>query len=69
MEVNQMGEWISVEEKVPGLEYVGLKVIVCIKRRYDKPRTDVLRWWASAETELWQDVTHWVPLPQPPKEE
>lgn len=69
LEKQAAGGWISVEDRLPELEHLGLKIIVSIKRRYDKPRTDVLFWWGSLTHQLWQDVTHWMPLPEPPKEE
>ena len=64
-------KWISVEERLPD---VGEKVMVCgVKNgmqvgtfrmitRYGKNR----RWWWKNDTIL--EVTHWMPMPEPPKE-
>lgn len=65
-------KWISVEERLPN---VGEKVMVCgVKNgmqvgtfrrisRYGQNRI----WWWKNDTIL--EVTHWMPLPESPKEE
>lgn len=58
-------KWISVEERLPEEEGCYLVAVKNDhKRRYSKTA------WFSRES--WfarQDVTHWMPLPEPPKEE
>lgn len=77
-----MSEWISVKDRLP--EKIANKVIVCCKNGYvgfghyekfngfqtwynlesQKPFTD----WDLKNCETYE-VTHWMPLPQPPEEE
>ena len=67
-------KWIHVTERLP---YPGDKVIVAIRdesgdSRYDYTNTG---WWSGdgykfvVEDEFCLWVTHWMPLPTPPKEE
>lgn len=65
-----VGKWIPVTERLPE---VGQKVLFsymgCIKKR---PRIFIgwyngKQWDSLFATEY--DVTHWMPLPEPPKEE
>lgn len=62
-------KWISVKDKLPPL---GQPVIVC--RPYSKDQLkveqgfrDVNGWWKVYGTRT-KTVTHWMPLPEPPKE-
>ena len=63
----QQGGWISVEDRLPETETT---VLICTKRG------DIFSSWASNEGVFWfygeeedNRVTHWQPLPQPPKGE
>lgn len=64
-------DWISVEERLPD-EFVS--VLICVPR--EAPLSEVREaylangWWAS-KTAIFQakDVTHWMPMPEAPKEE
>ncbi len=68
----QMPRWIPVTERLPE-EYVN---VLChlrsLDRRSEYYSIDHLmedgQWWKSANS--WKfEVTHWQPLPEPPKEE
>lgn len=63
------GGWISVKDRLPDESMEGKEVIVCTKRRYDRARTSAVRWWGNPRFASWQDVTHWMPLPEPPGKE
>lgn len=65
-------EWISVEEKLPEAG----RYVVCIAKRnpFSRFMPMVARidknGWVNPITEQYiSDVTHWMPLPQPPKGE
>lgn len=69
-------EWISVEERLPE-EYVSLLVCFDFKGR---KRVDVAELWPDGKFHNYSDehltpegrkyrrATHWMPLPEPPKE-
>ena len=69
----QVPKWISVEERLP--EYTGY--FLCYVERYDV--IDVIHYSARNKAfNAWDEnfspdcviaVTHWMPLPEPPKEE
>lgn len=68
----QMPRWIPVTERLPE-EYVN---VLCHLRSLDRQSEyysiDHLmedgQWWKAANS--WKhEVTHWMPLPEPPKEE
>lgn len=62
-------EWISVKEKLPG---TGVRVLACSKRgsvficKRDSPRNSFFR---IDGTSKYRCFTHWMPLPEPPKEQ
>lgn len=63
-----MPEWISFEERLPELF---VPVIVCRKfgkdeRRVEQGCRDVNGWWKVYGTRT-KNVTHWMPLPEPPE--
>ena len=71
-----MGEWISVADRLPPIYKEVLvfshgNMSVCSLIRPDEETADVI--WEDAYG-YWDDdegvaaVTHWMPLPEPPKE-
>lgn len=73
----QGGEWISVEDRLPE---IGVNVIIhCIDRDFENdPEVvigwvyrimDNIPWWQSIHANEDEDltITHWMPLPKPPK--
>ena len=72
-ELEKKSAWVSVRDRLPEkgeyvLVYANAKYInskkVCIDRLEDGEKTAV---WMY--THGWFEVTHWMPLPEPPKEE
>ena len=62
-------EWISVDDRLPEM---GQIVLVSGKRhatsgQFTGTRSDPRHWWWKGNT--YKYVTHWMPLPQPPKGE
>lgn len=65
-----MNDWISVKERLPD---VGMPVLICGKRhRVTAYYDNVLDAFRLTENEnlcyAANCVTHWMPLPEPPKE-
>ena len=68
----KMSEWISVKDKMPQPG----RYVACIAKRnpFSRFMPMVARieknGWANPITEQYiSEVTHWLPLPEPPKEE
>ena len=61
------GKWISVEDRLPE---EGQSVIVHYLDGW-MPIAHLLngKWYQSGGETSWLSVTHWMPLPEPPKEE
>lgn len=57
-------EWISVDERLPD-ENVRVLVYINSERSYTKIDTDRLK--ESKWVRWYKDVTHWMPLPEAPK--
>ena len=59
-----MSEWISVEDRTPR---EGKKVLVTYVGVYDY---DLVIFWRDRKNDHYghQPATHWMPLPEPPKE-
>lgn len=55
------GEWISIEDRLP--EY-GQYVIVYTGRMMEGS-VGAMYFWHEAY-DIWQPVSHWMPLPEPP---
>ena len=60
--------WISVEDELPK---IGKDVLVLredgemqVAHQYNE---EIARWWSVDGFPLKNSVTHWMPLPQPPK--
>lgn len=59
-------EWISVEDRLPD---VGIDVLVCYRNECDVARySDTYRCFFTGMYAC-ENVTHWMPLPEPPKGE
>ena len=65
-------EWVSVDERLPG---VSGNYICAVKDKNGSVWTIPAEWslemkmWIGAFGEIKNIVTHWMPLPEPPKEE
>lgn len=69
-ELDEKQRWIPVSERLP---LHGEICLCCLK--FDEMRTlqwdNIYQWWLGyGHGDYWQksDVTHWMPLPEPPKE-
>ena len=66
-----VGEWIRAEERSPGV--IG-KYICCVKNKDGNTWTITadyspeMKTWFGQFGEVRNTVTHWMPLPEPPKE-
>lgn len=72
-------KWISVEERLPELDrgvlvYYGNLVrsyvyVAEMKRHYDSETREWMDDWVEGPSAIvTEDVTHWMPLPDPPSE-
>lgn len=61
-------QWIPVTERLPGFEIE--RVLVMIKGDFilGYPKMDTDRYVNSIWVRYGDNVTHWMPLPEPPKE-
>jgi len=60
-------KWISIEERPPEK---GERVLVCIQTRFG-PEIDIKRHLSNGRfvhLNYDEPITHWMPLPEPPKE-
>ena len=74
-EAGRMGEWISVKDRLPENNK---KVLCCyyFGERNDMPFISTLDYYATDEMPHFQHtlgnenmhVTHWMPLPEPPRD-
>ena len=64
-----MEQWTSMGERPPGDNLIGNTVIVSIRPRYGEPYTTTMIWWGDRHQYIWQDVTRWMPMPEPPEED
>ena len=68
-----MGEWISVEDRLPDKGQYVISCLVAIDGSWKHVGCDVYfgdgRWAMIMPNECEEmKVTHWMPLPEPPKE-
>lgn len=67
-ELQRKPEWISVEDRLPEVDETGYTyVLVCM----DDEFITTADFTTDESFGLWEDsgeVTHWMPLPEPPKE-
>lgn len=77
-EVEQVCRWIPVKDRLPdlipwsdGRGFSDEVIILTDKRRMMKAIWDGIDWIAPVDfwKTLGEKVTHWMPLPEPPKEE
>ena len=69
-----MNEWISVKERLP---ISGQRVVVFAKSKWGSPHVTICTFYVIRENRViprlrWSrgiyEVTHWMPLPEPPEE-
>lgn len=70
-DVTKTSGWISVEERLPGSEKILITNGEFVKEGYRRP--DGVWKYGTEEHMKWErlschPVTHWMPLPEPPKE-
>ncbi len=61
-------EWISVKDRLPDEK---ADVVVVIQNGYGYWFRVAYReqsWWVSSGRRIYDSVTHWMPLPEPPKQ-
>ena len=59
-------QWISVEDRLPE---IGVDVLVFVNNRYESIKTFPMIIARLTHTSSWpttRDITHWMPLPEPP---
>lgn len=59
-----MNEWISVKDRLPE---DAVRVGVCVKSERSSMTMDTDRMLHGIWVRWGRDVTHWMPLPEPPK--
>lgn len=65
-------EWISVKDRLPNPHKQ--RVLVYLKNGSIKIASDWIDWpdgtvsFETMHNEYWEQATHWMPLPEPPKE-
>lgn len=65
-----MSKWISVKDRLPShnewiLAFDGEKMCVCW---FDLSYHDYLFMFGMSSSQQFRNVTHWMPLPEPPNE-
>lgn len=81
--MSRCGEWISVKERLPEVVLAGMSSVLISDGRtvtigefylksidgWTEERTYAWRAPLSccSERELWESITHWSPLPEPPE--
>ena len=63
---DKTSKWIPVTERLPTAEFLGKEIIACKLNRFGGQHVYVTRFWGP-NSALWNDITHWMPLPQPPE--
>ena len=63
--------WVSVEKRLPEDSLIDKPILICKKNRWNEQSVDVVHWRGIERMGrivwLWDDVTHWMPLPEPPE--
>ena len=65
--VDAMTRWISVKENLPEVD--GKYIVCTAKRSVYCTRFKAYGRGGSFQTDINTHITHWMPLPEPPKEE
>ena len=66
-------EWISVKDRLPNLSDFENELLCCFKGWDDMYFMRILEYdanyeeWSDWQGEVYKNVTHWMPLPKPPK--
>lgn len=66
-----MSEWVSVKDRLPSKKDIGTQFLLYVSNEDGETYFDV-SYWFGRDVNLsftWRNVTHWMPLPEPPKEE
>jgi Protein of unknown function (DUF551) len=62
-------EWISVEDRLPldgNKEVLAIDKYGCIRiAEYGAGSDETINWWYQ-QSFAWDEVTHWMPLPEEP---
>ena len=68
----ESSEWISVEDRLPDWEEKAVMQILIVRKAYDTAKEAMynpnIKKFMSLGFSVLEDVTHWKPLPQPPKQ-
>ena len=62
-------EWISVKDRLPDCENQRVLAVCIGDYQIGNPRIDTDRYTRGHWVRYGNDVTHWMPIPQPPKGE
>ena len=67
----QEAQWIPVTERLPEENSIYLVRIVSdtAQKKIGLTRYTHQEGWEAASRKIWYTVTHWMPLPEPPREE
>lgn len=57
------GTWISVENRLPDDSMKDRTILTCVRHRFGGMTFGMVRWFGPEKTKGWQDVTHWMPIP------
>lgn len=64
-----MSDWISVKDQLPNDSMKGRIILTCVRHRFGGMTLGMVRWFGPGKTKRWQDVTRWMPIPEPPEGE
>lgn len=68
-EAPTVGGWISVKDRLPEDEYECLVITEDCWYYIGWFASDIQKWIVDGGVECDEEVTHWIKLPEPPKEE
>lgn len=64
-----MGNWVSVKDRIPDIEVIACGFQHGIMIGYIYWDESYKEYRAENDCEILTSVTHWMPLPEPPKED